>query len=94
MRVTTGDRWELDPAGNRRLVIVVVPDFGHTNGMAVFAEPIHDAAFGERLVSKGLGYTWLSAYYGTYDRAAFIEMLEDWGWTGDGPPPEWYRTNL
>jgi len=21
----------------------------------------------------------------------FIDALEDWGWTGDGPPPSWYE---
>jgi hypothetical protein len=32
----------------------------------------------------------LGRYYDTYDRAAFIDALNDWGWTGEGSPPEWY----
>jgi hypothetical protein len=93
VRLTTGDHWEIDSAGNRRLVIVVVPDFGDTRGMAIFDEPIHDAAFADALVAKGLGYTWLSAQYGVYNRATFVEALTDWGWTGAGSPPEWYRAD-
>lgn len=30
------------------------------------------------------------AIYSDYDRALFIEMLASWGWTGAGPPPDWY----
>ena len=28
--------------------------------------------------------------YSDYDRERFIAMLASWGWTGVGPPPEWY----
>ena len=28
--------------------------------------------------------------YSDYNRERFIAMLASWGWTGAGPPPEWY----
>ena len=30
------------------------------------------------------------AQYSAYNRERFIEMLASWGWTGVGPPLEWY----
>ena len=32
-------------------------------------------------------------YYSQYDRAQFIEALDDWGWYGSAPPPSWYRAD-
>jgi hypothetical protein len=29
------------------------------------------------------------AIYSDYNRELFIEMLASWGWTGNGPPPDW-----
>jgi len=37
---------------------------------------------------------WLSILfpvYRNYDRGRFIETLEDWGWFGEGSPPDWFR---
>ena len=31
-----------------------------------------------------------AAQYSTYNRERFIAMLASWGWTGVGPPPDWY----
>jgi hypothetical protein len=30
-------------------------------------------------------------HYSNYDRAGFIEALDDWGWYGTRPAPSWYR---
>ncbi len=70
-------------------MIVVVHDFGGRNGMAILAKPNYDRSFGEVLLAKGFGYTWLTRYE-SYDRALFVEALSDRGWRGDGTPPDWY----
>ena len=32
------------------------------------------------------------ALYEEYDRDRFIELLNQWGWTGQGAPPDWYTS--
>lgn len=42
--------------------------------------------------SQGMSFSELSsATYSRYDRAAFVEALDDWGWHGDPTEaPDWY----
>ena len=59
-----------------------VPDFGSTEGAVVMSE------LSQRKLDR-----WFSILYPTYrqyDRAHFIETLDDWGWFGAGEPPVWY----
>ncbi len=39
---------------------------------------------------QGMGWSALGPMYAVYDREEFIAALNDWGWTGQGTPPEWY----
>ena len=49
-----------------------------------------------RLLEAGYGYSCLSEPCDPHeeDPEALIDMLRDWGWTGDGAPPAWLRDNF
>jgi hypothetical protein len=87
--VKTENRWVGDEPDRYR-IIVVIESFGDRNGMAVFDRPCYDKATGQALLADGFGYTHLGSGYESYKRASFIDMLDDWGWTGQGMPPPWY----
>jgi hypothetical protein len=38
----------------------------------------------------GMGWSALGPAYVDYDRATFIDALNDWGWAGRASPPSWY----
>lgn len=44
-----------------------------------------------RREAEGRGMAWsaLGPAYASYDREIFVDALNDWGWNGAGPPPEW-----
>jgi hypothetical protein len=70
---------------------VVVVDFGSTVGMLC---AIRSSLEGERELRqeadrRGMGFSALGSSYSHYDRGAFIDMLNDWGWTGKRAPPDW-----
>jgi hypothetical protein len=44
----------------------------------------------EEAESRGMAWSALGASYLRYDRAHFIETLNDWTWFSDNPPPPWY----
>ncbi|MCB2100092.1 MAG: hypothetical protein KDE22_04435 [Rhodobacterales bacterium] len=68
---------------------VFLKDFGHTLGMLVFRRPAGLAGQGEALVQLGYGYSVVD-FGGTYRRDSFINMLSDWGWTGnEAERPDW-----
>jgi hypothetical protein len=83
--------------GARVACEVYLPDFGSPHGMAVF---------GLRVSRRGVPrdpilelsrrptdpyYSQVSnRAYGHFDREHFIEALKDWGWFGEGEPPDWY----
>jgi hypothetical protein len=33
----------------------------------------------------------LSEGYSQFSRELFVGALDDWGWFGNGEPPDWYR---
>jgi hypothetical protein len=71
---------------------VVVEDFGSRNGMLCSVPTNRD---GERALRReaercGMGWSVLTRTYARYDRMVYVDTLNDWGWTGDGPPPPWY----
>jgi triacylglycerol esterase/lipase EstA (alpha/beta hydrolase family) len=87
IRVTTDGASLVDDQGERHPLIALVHDFG--GGMHVFEE--YDKRVADVAWQRGNGFTVLgSGGKDTYDRESFIEALNDWGWTGDGAPPEWY----
>jgi hypothetical protein len=91
IRVVTDGCFLVEDSGERHPVVAAVPDFA--GGMHVFD------TYDERLFLLG----WVKAHgstvvelgggYDPYDRATFIEMLNDWDWTGDGDAPEWHVYN-
>lgn len=66
--------------------IALVRGFGHRSGMLVLplgAHVVFDKAVRARLVDEGYSYSFVGASYQVYDRALFVETLNDWGWQGD-----------
>jgi len=60
-----------------------VPDFGSRQGAVAMSE------ISQRKIAGWLSI--LFPVYRNYDRGRFIETLEDWGWFGEGSPPDWFR---
>ena len=75
------------PGSRTHSYAALVHEFGAVRGMLV------DTC--ERIVAPPpeYGYSGMSAAYGTYERARFIEALKDWGWASAGAPPSWYATD-
>ena len=73
--------------GERVLFTALLPQFGAARGM--IAEP--DGQFLSRhwiaLAEQGYGYS--AVEIGT-DEDSAREMLRDWSWAADSPPPSWY----
>lgn len=72
--------------------MVRVFEFGSRAGMlcAVNGTPNGRESLTEAADALGSGRSELGSTYRTYNRDSFIEVLNDWGWTGDGTPPGWY----
>lgn len=73
----------------------LVPKFGHANGMMILSRehPTFEEQCGEDFDESefGFGSSGLSPAYEDYDRAAFIDVLRNWGWNGDAQNrPIWY----
>jgi len=77
--------------GTKIIFAAFVHDFGGPAGaIAGLMEDLSDAPTGMTQQS-GPFVSWLNHdQYCRYDRALFIETLDDWGWFGDGVPPQWY----
>ena len=88
VRVILDDPRLHDDGGHDFPLVAVIPDFGGQSGMAVMAEANAEAA--ALATRQGYGYTSLGRTYETYERAAFIDALNDWQWTGAGEAPSWY----
>jgi hypothetical protein len=70
-------------------VDAIIGCFGAENGMIIVNNYEQIKTVKERLIDAGFGYSVVDRG-GNYDRTVAIEMLRDWGWTCDVPPPEWY----
>lgn len=70
--------------------VAVVPGFGAPAGAVVAF--VDDAPVGFEGAAKRHGLYWskLGNSYLRYERELFIDTLNDWGWFGDGSPPDWY----
>ncbi len=74
-------------------VPVLLRDFGATRGMLLVTDFDLISAYADDLVDLGYGFSCLSAPTGVThpdDDDALMEMLADWGWSGNGSPPAWY----
>jgi len=69
-------------------VPVLLKHFGGARGMLLV--PRYDIIrdYTTRLVTMGYGYSCLSGF-GSTSNAGFVEMLQEWSWTGEGPEPDW-----
>src|SRR5579863_3644479 len=66
----------------------LVHQFGGQIGTLISAEPSADWY---PAVQDGYGVSHLSPGYAQYDRASWIETLDDWGFWGDPSlAPDWY----
>jgi hypothetical protein len=81
------------PSGNSVRADLLLKHFGGRLGMLVFATAGGVAPYGDDLYDLGYGISVLSEPDEVkYDRASFIEMLSDWGWTGsDSDKPAWLK---
>jgi len=64
---------------------VLVHDFGSEQGMLLMESWSDEKAQAARLL--GYGFSCLGA--GAYDRSGFINVLQDWGWSGSSTAPAW-----
>ena len=79
--------------------VITVPvrlqHFGAPNGMLLVTNYATIAPYADELVRLGFGYSCLAEprepYSPEVNDEAVRDMLEDWGWSGSGEPPEWLR---
>ncbi len=64
---------------------VLVRDFGAANGMLIFCSYDQLADYDSEIIDAGYGYSimCIPAKDECYQRKPMIELLEDWGWTGN-----------
>jgi hypothetical protein len=82
---------ETDRLGAPLDFIAHVRDFGAAAGTLVWHMP--EPLPTRRLKTKVFYVVSVlnPALYAEYDRDRFIALLTQWGWTGSGPAPDWYR---
>jgi hypothetical protein len=81
-------------AGQDVTVPVLLRDFGATHGMLLVTDFSLISPHTDELVNLGYGYSCLNEPTGVPHpeaEQALMEMLSDWGWSGTGSPPPWYR---
>ena len=71
---------------------VLVRDFGGQNGMlcALEEEGVSQEQLTRQADALRCGWSVLTPFYLKYNREAYVDMLNDWQWTGAGDPPAWY----
>ena len=81
---------ETDRFGSAVEFVAHVRDFGAASGTLVWHMP--DPLPTARLQCNVVYFISAlnPAIYAEYDRARFIALLTQWGWTGKGEPPDWY----
>jgi hypothetical protein len=76
------------PSGVSVRALLLVRNFGADKGMLVLSAYSDIDNCHDEIVSEGYGYSVLDepAEDEPYSRQDFIELLKDWGWTGDSQP--------
>jgi hypothetical protein len=79
--------------------VALVRDFGGASGMAILQggapewEAVRDLLEAAR--ELGFGFSFIANSYSVYDRALFVDTLNDWGWRrGNDTAPAWYSATL
>ncbi len=71
---------------------LLLKDYGAENGMIVVTDYSRVAESVDEIIAAGYGFSALSEpdRSDSYNRAGFIEMLQDWGWSGqEAARPAW-----
>lgn len=78
-------------SGVRVQADLLVKDFGPTLVATEAAEETF-RRLGDQIAAEGYGYSMLCGEELSYDREHFIEILNDWGWTGpENRRPAWSK---
>ena len=83
--------FEVDLAGERLTVPVLLEEFGARRGMLLVTSYQDIEAVTQRLVGAGFGYSCLDdSPDPDLDESQIVDMLRDWGWSGSREAPNWY----
>lgn len=86
--------FELNVADTHYQFVGRVAEFGARNGMLICSDtvgPSFDEVRSLDLPELGFGFSFLRSSYCAYNRALFVDTLNDWQWTNDAEdPPGWY----
>lgn len=79
------------PDGGQTLAYLgLVPQFGSPKGMLVIVG-LHADRHTRIAQQHGYGYSCFPEHSEPYDREGFIDVLNDWGWSGSpDTAPSWY----
>jgi hypothetical protein len=78
--------------GKKLSVPILVKHFGHKQGMLVVSDFQDLKPYENQVWAMGYGMSVLEEPTEPYDREVMIELLSDWGWTGDpARKPAWVR---
>jgi hypothetical protein len=69
---------------------VLVHDFGSPNGTLCVLLHSEVRHFPATPADDARYFSQLGPSYLKYERALFVDTLNDWGWFGTGSPPPWY----
>lgn len=68
----------------------LLPEFGHGKGVLITSRKDNDDVFKMADLTNDYFLSALNPYhYDQYNREQIIETLSDWGWIGEGSPPDW-----
>ena len=71
---------------------LLVRDFGASRGMLLSITYEQFRVVTDELVAEGYGYSVFSGKDLSYDQTYFVEILNDWGWTGpENRRPSWSK---
>ncbi len=80
------------PSGIQISALLLVPNFGATNGMLIVGGYDDVECCLDELMIEGYGFSILEepGNKEQYSRQEYIELLNDWGWSGDEKlKPDW-----
>lgn len=76
-------------SGARLEAVLLVPDFGASRGMLISTTEEAFRPLGDEIVAERYGYSVFLMEL-SYQRDDFIDILNDWGWTGpEARRPAW-----
>ena len=70
--------------------VAFLPDFGSTHGTAAFSLSV-TRSLPKTTDADPFCSLLDDVSYGEFVRDRFIATLNDWGWFGEGQPPDWYE---